>query len=89
MVFVPEGSPVGDSSIAFHSLFSKTLFEGGWIIPVIPRLKRLRQEDCHEFQASLGCKVRPCLRSHKPKLKIKLEIPKLNSQSNKQTNKSD
>ena len=27
---------------------------------VIPALQRLRQEDCHECEASLGYKVRPC-----------------------------
>ena len=25
-----------------------------WLTPLIPALKRLRQEDCYEFEASLG-----------------------------------
>lgn len=31
------------------------------ISPIIPPLRRLRQEDCLEFEVSLGYIVRPCL----------------------------
>jgi hypothetical protein len=88
VVPVPEGPLVSDTSIAFHSLFPKTPFEVWWLIPVIPVLERLRQEDCHKFKATLGCKVRPRLRSHKHKLKLKLEISKAtNKQASKQGSK--
>jgi hypothetical protein len=30
-------------------------------MPVIPALRRLRQEN-HEFKASLGCMLRPCVK---------------------------
>jgi hypothetical protein len=30
-------------------------------MPIIPVLKRLRQEEC-EFETSLGCTVRPCVK---------------------------
>jgi hypothetical protein len=33
-------------------------------MPVIPALRRLRQEEC-EFQVSLGYMVRPCLKEKK------------------------
>lgn len=58
-------------------------FEVWWLMSAIPALRRLRQGDCYEFQASLGYKVRPCLRSHKPKLNIKPKI----LQGSKQTSK--
>jgi hypothetical protein len=32
-----------------------------WCKLVIPALGRMRQEDCHEFKASLGYKLRSCL----------------------------
>jgi hypothetical protein len=35
-------------------------------MPVIPALKRLRQEDC-EFQANLDCTVKPYLKKTKQK----------------------
>ena len=35
-----------------------TLSPVGWYTPVTPALERLRQEDCYEFQASLGYRVR-------------------------------
>jgi hypothetical protein len=35
---------------------------------IIPALGRLRQED-HEFKASLGCLVRPCLKKSNQKKK--------------------
>jgi hypothetical protein len=38
-------------------------------MPVIPALRRLRQES-HEFKASLGCIVRPCLKNSKVGEKI-------------------
>lgn len=34
----------------------------GWLILVILASERLRQEDCLEFRASLGNKVKPCLK---------------------------
>lgn len=34
-----------------------------WRTPVVPALGRLRQENCHEFEASLNCTSRPCLNS--------------------------
>jgi hypothetical protein len=40
------------------------------VAPGIPTLGRLRQEDC-EFQVSLGCIARPCLRTTKKKKKKK------------------
>jgi hypothetical protein len=35
-----------------------------WYIPVIPALRRLRQKD-HNFKASLGQTVKPCLKNNK------------------------
>jgi hypothetical protein len=45
-----------------------------WYIPVIPALGRLRQE-YHEFETSLGYRVRSCLkkRKHQP-LPVKIKI---------------
>lgn len=54
-------------------------------MPVIPAFRRLSQEDYREIKASLGYRVRPYFRSHKPKLKIKPQIPR----SSKQIKKSD
>jgi hypothetical protein len=33
-----------------------------WHTPVMPALRRLKQED-HDFQASLGCIERPCVKT--------------------------
>jgi hypothetical protein len=35
-----------------------------WYTPVVPALRRLRQENC-EFQASLDYIVKPCLKKNK------------------------
>jgi hypothetical protein len=37
-----------------------------WYKPIIPALKRLRQQDCG-FQVSLGYIVRPCLKKERKK----------------------
>jgi hypothetical protein len=37
-----------------------------WYMPVIPALGRCKQEDC-EFEASLGCIARHCLKKRKKK----------------------
>jgi hypothetical protein len=46
-----------------HSLCFQVLTGAGawWDITVIPAVGRQRRED-HEFYASLGCRVRPCLK---------------------------
>lgn len=38
-----------------------------WFIPVILTLGKLRQEDCHELEASLGCKVETISKDKKKK----------------------
>lgn len=40
-------------------------------MPEILVFRSLRQEYCHEFQASLHYTVRPCLKSQNPKAKMK------------------
>jgi hypothetical protein len=42
-------------------LLEITYFQGWWLMPVIPVLGKLRQADS-KFEASLGYKVRPCLK---------------------------
>jgi hypothetical protein len=43
-----------------------------WCLPVIPALRRLRQED-HEFLASLGYIARLCLKNKNKKKKERKE----------------
>lgn len=38
---------------------------GWWRAPIIPALRKLRQEDCHELETSLYCMERLCHRSEK------------------------
>jgi hypothetical protein len=46
----------------YRDLIFKSTWNQAWChIPVIPALRRLRQE-VHEFEASLGSTVRPCLK---------------------------
>lgn len=35
-----------------------------WLMPIIPALKRLRQEDCHKFKVKLGYIVRPSFKNN-------------------------
>jgi hypothetical protein len=55
-----------DTVISFHFILkNQDKTHAWWFTPIIPALRRLRQED-HEFKASLGYIARPCLKN-KPK----------------------
>jgi hypothetical protein len=54
------------------SQYSKKFWATWVIIPVIPALRKLRQED-YKFEASLGYIVKPCLKKKKKLKRVEVE----------------
>lgn len=58
-----------------------------WCTPIIPAFRRLRQEDLHEFEASLNYIVRTCLKKKQKTIygRTTLSVPDLTKQTKDKT----
>lgn len=68
----PKGSDIeivpGEGFLLYYCAVEKKKITGQdinqvwWYSPVIPALRKLKQDDCHKFKPSLGSIVKPCLK---------------------------